>query len=156
MYSRFYVIRPLVVSALMFSLISTVTRGSACAQSPFRVSDHYTKFEYMIVVRDGVKLFTSVYVPKDAGRKYPILMDRTPYSVGPYGADKYKSNLGPTRKYDEEGYIFVFQDVRGRNRSEGVFVNARPYLPVKHGQKDVDESTDALPIDAKMSLRTAR
>src|SRR5258708_8528234 len=97
----------------------------ANAQSQFRVSEHYNKFEYQIAMRDGVKLFTSVYVPKDTSQKYPILMDRTPYSVRPYGADKFKSNLGPSRRFDEEGFIFVFQDVRGREHSEGEFVDVR-------------------------------
>src|SRR5258708_10818163 len=114
----------------------------ANAQSQFRVSEHYTKFEYQIAMRDGMKLFTSVYVPKDTSQKYPILMDRTPYSVGPYGADKFKSNLGPSRRFDEEGFIFVYQDVRGREHSEGEFVDVRPHMPKKSGPKDIDESTD--------------
>jgi predicted acyl esterase len=59
-------------------------------------------------------LFTSVYVPKDSSRAYPFLIDRTPYSVGPYGVDFYRSQLGPSPDFDKAGYIFVFQDVRGR------------------------------------------
>ncbi|HEX3147713.1 MAG TPA: CocE/NonD family hydrolase [Gemmataceae bacterium] len=101
----------------------------------------YTKYEYRIPMRDGVKLFTSVYVPKDDSKPYPIMFDRTPYSVGPYGIDKYKDNLGPSPLFGKEGYIFAYQDVRGRWMSEGVFVNMRPHNPNK-GPLDIDESTD--------------
>ena len=119
-----------------------ILANGASAQTPFTVRDHYDKFEYKIAMRDGVKLFTSVYVPKDHSQKYPVLMDRTPYSVGPYGPNSYKGNLGPSHKFDEDGYIFVFQDVRGRNYSEGDFVDVRPHMPKKNGPKDIDESTD--------------
>ncbi|MSR55020.1 MAG: CocE/NonD family hydrolase [Gemmataceae bacterium] len=101
----------------------------------------YTKYEFKIPMRDGVKLFTSVYVPKEDSKQYPFLMMRTPYTVGPYGIDKYKDNLGPSPMFGKEGYIFVYQDVRGRWMSEGEFVNMRPHNP-KKGPKDVDESTD--------------
>lgn len=102
----------------------------------------YTKYEYEIPMRDGKKLFTSVYVPKDQTRTYPILMNRTPYSVAPYGVDNYKDALGPSEKFSKEGYIFVYQDVRGRNMSEGEFVNMTPHRAVKRGPADVDESSD--------------
>lgn len=101
----------------------------------------YTKYEYRIPMRDGVKLFTSVYVPKDDSKPYPFLMMRTPYTVGPYGIDKYKDNLGPSGLFGKEGYIFVYQDVRGRWMSEGEFINMRPHNS-KKGPKDFDESTD--------------
>ncbi len=100
----------------------------------------YTKYEYRIPMRDGARLFTSVYVPKEPG-SYPILLDRTPYSVAPYGTEKYKEAIGPSDLFQKEGYIFVYQDVRGRFKSEGEFVNVRPYLP-KKGPKDVDEASD--------------
>jgi putative CocE/NonD family hydrolase len=93
-------------------------------------------------MRDGVKLFTAVYVPKDESRQYPILLNRTPYSVRPYGADQYKSDLGPSPLFGKAGYVFVYQDVRGRVMSEGEFVNMRPHNPNKNGSKDVDESSD--------------
>src|SRR5438270_11168960 len=83
---------------------------------------HYTKYEYRIPMRDGVKLFTSVYVPKEASHSYPFLIDRTPYSVAPYGVDLYRTQLGPSPDFDKAGYIFVFQDVRGRFMSEGKFI----------------------------------
>src|SRR5271163_887146 len=60
---------------------------------------HYTKYDYRIPMRDGVKLFTSVYVPKDTSQSYPFMMQRTPYSVGPYGIDNYRPVLGPAGSY---------------------------------------------------------
>ncbi|MFC1608010.1 CocE/NonD family hydrolase [Candidatus Latescibacterota bacterium] len=106
------------------------------------IRSHYTKFEYRIPMRDGVKLFTAVYIPNDASKEYPVLMLRTPYSVGPYDADRYKTRLGPSEKYEQEGFIFVFQDVRGRFMSEGIFVNMTPHVPVKKGGTVTNESTD--------------
>lgn len=104
-------------------------------------SDDYEKFEYLIPMRDGIKLFTSVYVPKKKSEKYPILITRTPYSVGPYG-DARKSSLHPSNLFVEEKFIFVFQDVRGSFMSEGKFVNMRPQLTEYNNNKDIDESTD--------------
>src|ERR1700685_2310778 len=75
---------------------------------------HYTKYDFRIPMRDGMKLFTSVYAPKDTSQKYPILMQRTPYSISPYGIDNYPDNLGPGELFTKEGFIFVEQDVRGR------------------------------------------
>ncbi len=109
---------------------------------------NYAKFEYQVPMRDGVKLFTSVYVPNDphgpknADGKLPILLFRTPYSVRPYGADLYKETLGPNPEFEQEKFIFAFQDVRGRNMSEGEFVNMRPHRAVKKGPEDIDESSD--------------
>lgn len=104
------------------------------------IRGHYTKFEYRIGMRDGVHLFTSVYVPNDASaaKTYPMLLVRTPYSVAPYGASRYKERLGPSAEYEKEGFIFVFQDVRGQHMSEGQFVNMRPQTD----GKGIDESTD--------------
>ena len=109
-----------------------------------RIKELYSKREVRIRVRDGVQLFTSVYVPRDTTRRYPVLMSRTPYSVSPYGAD-YKGALGPSgnRKWVEDGYIFVYQDVRGRNFSEGVFRDMTPILEKHDTPTDVDEGTDA-------------
>jgi putative CocE/NonD family hydrolase len=105
------------------------------------VKANYTKYEYRIPMRDGKKLFTSVYVPKDASQPWPFLMDRTPYSVGPYGEDQSKTSLGPSSEFEKANYIFVYQDVRGRYLSEGEFIEMRPHL-AKKGPQDVDESTD--------------
>ncbi len=122
--------------------IALLAPWPAAAQGRDWVRAHYTKYEYRIPMRDGVKLFTSVYLPKDASQAYPILMLRTPYSVGPYGADQYRDSLGPSELLAREGYIFVYQDVRGRFLSEGEFVNVRPHRPEKRGPQDIDESTD--------------
>jgi putative CocE/NonD family hydrolase len=116
--------------------------GPSSGQVPDLVQSNYTKYEYRIPMRDGVKLFTSVYVPKDHSRPYPILLNRTPYSVAPYGADAYKTSLGPSDLFMRDLYIFVYQDVRGSLMSEGEFVNMRPHLDVKTGPKDIDESSD--------------
>src|SRR3954467_764455 len=79
-------------------------------QNAFEPTSSYVKSEYRIAMRDGTKLFTSVYVPKDTSQTYPILMTRTPYSAGPYGATSYREPLGPSGGFEKEGYIFVFQD----------------------------------------------
>ncbi len=107
------------------------------------IRNNYTKFEYRIPMRDGVRLFTSVYVPKDKSQKYPMLLRRTPYSAAPYGLDNYleKPDL-QRRRYFQEGYIVITQDVRGRYMSEGEYVNVRPYLTVKKSKKEIDETTD--------------
>jgi len=106
------------------------------------VKAHYTKYEYRIPMRDGKKLFTSVYVPKDDSQKYPVLMDRTPYNVGPYGEDQYKKTLGPSDEFEKAGYIFVYQDVRGRYMSEGQFLEMHPHIDDKKSPSDVDDSSD--------------
>ena len=117
--------------------------GQATISAEDYVKAHYTKYEFRIPMRDGVHLFTSVYVPKDDSRTWPILMDRTPYSVAPYGEDAYKTSLGPSDEFEKAGYIFVYQDVRGRYESEGNFVEMHPHIDKKSGPKDVDESSDA-------------
>ena len=106
------------------------------------VKAHYTKYEYRIPMRDGVRLFTSVYVPKDTSHSYPFLIDRTPYSVSPYGEDAYRTQLGPSPEFDRAGYIFVFQDVRGRYMSDGKWTEMRPHIDDKKSKQDVDESSD--------------
>jgi putative CocE/NonD family hydrolase len=108
----------------------------------FSVKEHYTKYEFRIPVRDGVHLFTSVYVPKDNSQKYPFLIVRTPYSVSPYGEDQYRKGLGPSPEFDRAGYIFVFQDVRGRYMSEGTFVEMTPHIDHKQSKHDVDDASD--------------
>src|SRR5438309_1318246 len=118
-----------------------LTPRTSRAQGLEYVKAHYTKYEFKVPMRDGVRLFTSVYVPKDDSKPYPILLNRTPYSVQPYGVDKSKTDLGPHPSFARSGYIFAYQDVRGRWMSEGVFVNMRPIRA--DSEKDaVDESTD--------------
>ena len=93
-------------------------------------------------MRDGVKLFTSVYAPKDPSRKYPILIQRTPYSAAPYGINNYPEFVGPSDLFTKEGFIFVKQDVRGRYLSEGAFIDMPPHKTSFSGPADTDESTD--------------
>lgn len=112
------------------------------AQGLEYVKANYTKYEYRVPMRDGKRLFTSVYMPKDTSKPYPILLNRTPYSVAPYGSDQYKADLGPTPLFGRDGFIVVYQDVRGRNMSEGEFVNMTPHRAMKAGAADIDESTD--------------
>src|SRR5690349_11232717 len=106
------------------------------------VKENYTKIERSITMRDGVKLFTSIYIPKDKTKKYPFLINRTPYTVSPYGADKCKTSLGTFPAMMREGFIFVYQDVRGKWMSEGTFDDIRPQVANKKTKKDIDESTD--------------
>ena len=135
--------RHLFIPRLSFVLLLIFSfSGALHAQESFDVKAHYTKTEQLIPMRDGVKLFTSIYVSKDTAQKYPIMLIRTPYTVAPYGTDAYKENLGPSPAFAREGYIFVYQDVRGRWLSEGEYVNVRPHRAQKSGTKDIDESTD--------------
>ncbi|MES2565348.1 MAG: CocE/NonD family hydrolase [Bacteroidota bacterium] len=115
------------------------------------MKENYTKKEYTIAMRDGVKLFTAVYAPKEAStssatlkEKHPFLMIRTPYSCAPYGEDKFQSRLWQFhwKEYLKEGYIIVIQDVRGRWMSEGTFMDVRPFYPNKKTKKDIDEASD--------------
>ena len=107
------------------------------------LAEHYTKYEHRIPMRDGVRLFTRVYVPKDDSQAWPILLTRTPYALKPYGADNYSSDPpGSFRTFASDKFILVAQDVRGRYGSEGQFVHVRPFQPDK-GPQDADESSDA-------------
>jgi putative CocE/NonD family hydrolase len=104
--------------------------------------ENYTKYEHLIPMRDGVKLFTRVYVPKDDSHSWPIILTRTPYALKPYGTDNYTDPVGSFKTLAHDLFILVTQDVRGRYASEGKYVHVRPFNPHK-GQKDSDESTDA-------------
>ena len=127
-------------------MLMSISLNAAAEEAELSRAEHiranYSKYEYRIPMRDGTKLFTAAYIPNDTSKTYPILMYRTPYSISPYGADQYKSALGPDEIFEKEGYIFVFQDVRGRLMSEGDFTDMRPHNPEKKNSKDVDESTD--------------
>ncbi|MET3118993.1 putative CocE/NonD family hydrolase [Undibacterium sp. GrIS 1.8] len=111
-----------------------LNKADAAEASKPNTRENYTKYEYRIPMRDGVKLFTVVYVPKDASKTYPFLMVRTPYSAGVhqqdqlhYGVDFYPTSLGPSKEFDASGYIFVNQDVRGRYMSEGKWQEMTPH-----------------------------
>jgi putative CocE/NonD family hydrolase len=137
--------RVVLVAVFLGCILPNYVAGQSTDDRDKRLADikaSYTKYEYKIPMRDGKRLFTSVYVPKDENQKYPILLTRTPYSVQPYGADQYRDNLGPSALFAKAGYIFAYQDVRGRWMSEGEFVNMRPHIAEKKGPKDIDESTD--------------
>ena len=126
---------------VMCAILSVAARAHA-QETAFDLKANYAKRDYMVPMRDGVKLFTIVYTPRDTTRSYPILLVRTPYSIRPYEPDVYRNVLGPSREFDRDGYVFVFQDVRGKFRSEGEFEVMRPFKPVKRTPKDVDESSD--------------
>lgn len=103
------------------------------------IDANYTKSEHRIPMRDGTELFTAIYSPKDKSREYPIMLKRTPYSCRPYGPEAKSNRIGNSKYMEEDGYIFVVQDVRGRWNSEGTYDNMRPHVP---GDSAVDESSD--------------
>lgn len=122
----------------------SIAQAQRNAKLPFDTAyarAHYAKQEFMIPMRDGVKLYTAVYTPKDTTKSYPVMMMRTCYSAGPYGADSYKMLLGPSIDFMKDGFIFVYQDVRGKYHSEGNWTEITPFLPNKKG-KQHDEASD--------------
>jgi putative CocE/NonD family hydrolase len=123
------------VTALAFLLWAQ----SAAAQT---LKETYDRHDFQIPMRDGVRLYTAVYTPKDQSQPYPMLMMRTPYSIRPYDKASYPGRLGPNEHFAKEGYIFVYQDVRGCFMSEGTFVNMRPHVAKPKDKSDIDESTD--------------
>lgn len=125
----------------LLPFLSTALIAQEPVPPPSNVQVLYTKREVKIPMRDGLSLFTAIYTPKDNSKHYPLMMERTPYGVGPYGEDQFPWRLGPSKKLMEEGFIFVYQDVRGRMMSEGTFIEMTPHKGNK-GPRDVDESTD--------------
>ena len=115
---------------------NTITQDSAY------VRDTYQKLEFMVPMRDGTKLFTQIYAPKDTTTKHAVLMQRTPYSCQPYGVDRFSRRVGPNPFMLRENYIVVYQDVRGRWASEGKFVEMTPHLDKKPAKTDIDEASD--------------
>ncbi|MDT0676222.1 CocE/NonD family hydrolase [Autumnicola musiva] len=110
-------------------------------QEDYEVAEHYNKMEVDIPMRDGTKLHTTIYSPKDTSEEYPIIMQRTPYSSRPYGDGQFRSKIGPNEYLMQQGNIIVYQDVRGRWMSEGQYDNMRPFLPNKKGE-EFDEASD--------------
>ncbi len=106
------------------------------------VKENFIKIDTNIVMRDGIKLKTLIYIPKDETEKYPFLIERTPYSAGPYGDTAFADRIGPNINLMNEKYIFVYQDVRGRYMSEGINLEVTPNIADKRNNKDVDESSD--------------
>jgi uncharacterized protein len=136
----------LTVCATVFTLCGqanqTLAELKAAKERREYIKANYTKNEFLIPMRDGARLFTSVYTPKNPAEKYPFMLNRTPYTVAPYGIDNYRTNLGPSEKFLREGFIFVYQDVRGKGRSEGVYMHVRPHNPNKRSPRDIDEASD--------------
>ncbi|WP_394749195.1 CocE/NonD family hydrolase [Spongiimicrobium salis] len=132
--------RKILVWASLVLLISCGKRVSE-KNTALVPQDYYTKQEVRIPMRDGISLHATIYTPKDTSKKYPILLQRTPYSSRPYGANTFKKQIGPNQKMMKEGNIVVYEDVRGRWNSEGTYDNMRPYIPNKQG-KETDEATD--------------
>lgn len=134
--------RPDLLRVLTAITLSLLLGAGAFSQQVEYTRAHYTKYDYRIPMRDGVKLFTTVYMPKDTSQAYPILINRTPYSIAPYGIDNCRPVLGPSEIFDKEGFIFVYQDVRGRFLSEGEFIDIPYHKTAFSGPTDTDESTD--------------
>ncbi len=130
------------IGLFSFVLCFSLTTSAQTQDKPFSVKENYLKKEVFITMRDGIKLFTVIYFPIDSSESYPLLIVRTPYSISPYGADKFRNSLGPNGAMAKEKYIFVYQDVRGRYKSEGQFEEVTPAVANKKSKKDVDESSD--------------
>ena len=128
---------------LMFLLL-LISSSFLMAQDSAWIKDHYYKIERYIIMRDGVRLFTSLYIPKDSSEKHPILLTRTPYSCAPYGENNWRAWWNRFQKeYFKEGYILVIQDMRGRYMSEGEFHIIPVYIKNRKSKFDVDEASDA-------------
>jgi uncharacterized protein len=127
------------IPCLVFSFLTSCAQNNNNSNA---VKDNYTKIERMIPMRDGARLFTAIYIPKNTTGKYPFLIQRTPYSCRPYGESNYLNRLGPSNLFAAQPYIFVYQDVRGRYMSEGKFEEVTPHIANKKSNKDVDESSD--------------
>jgi putative CocE/NonD family hydrolase len=144
------------MKARLTALTLALMLGGVCHQTvlaadapKYSLREHYTKYEFNIPMRDGVKLFTVVYVPKDSSKSYPFLMQRTPYSAGVqsggelhYGEDFYPEHIGPSQEFEDSGYIFVKQDVRGRYMSEGKWQEATPHVNPNRSKGQGNESED--------------
>ena len=131
------------ISSLWYLVVSTSALAQTNDQDSLWIVENYYKIERQIAMRDGVKLFTSIYIPKDSTDKHPILMTRTPYSCSPYGEQNWNQFWNNHKKYYfREGYVMVFQDVRGRWMSEGEFMDVRPFNPTKKNSTEIDEASD--------------
>jgi hypothetical protein len=136
-HSKYFTVRALFILILNVPLFSLI-----CSQTNSLLKQKYDKQEVYITMRDGIRLFTSIYTPKSSSMKHPILLNRTPYNIEPGGPDSFNFFIQLYRRYTEDEYIMVFQDVRGKYMSEGQFEDIRPVIPVKKGNNDIDETTD--------------
>jgi putative CocE/NonD family hydrolase len=130
-------------AVILLASPSAAQRGAMNSAAADSIKAHYRKMEVRIPMRDGVELFTSIYLPRDTAAPAPIIMDRTPYGVAPYGPDVYRASLGPSPRFAPEGFIFVYQDARGRYYSQGGYTEMTPHRDRKAANTDVDESTDS-------------
>ncbi|GGD96540.1 glutaryl-7-ACA acylase [Maribacter cobaltidurans] len=137
-----YLLTLFIITFLLYSCKKEVQTTETAEVVSTYVADNYTKKEVDIEMRDGVTLHTTIYSPKDTSKQYPIIMQRTPYSSRPYGEGQFKESIAPNVHMMKEGYIVVYQDVRGRWLSEGHYENMRAYIPNKTSDQDVDESSD--------------
>lgn len=122
------------------SVVTTVAQNNELDSVYMR--QHYDKVEYFIPMRDGTKLYTLLYIPKDTRKQYPILLNRTCYNASAYG--NFKTYSHPSRYLVRDGYILAFQDVRGRFQSGGKFDNMTPNIPGNDpkNKQAIDESSD--------------
>ncbi len=127
---------------LVLFLLAIIPLAAFSQKKANYVKANYDKQEVRISMRDGIKLYTVIYTPKDKKVSYPVMMERTPYSAGPYGDTIYAGRIGPNENLMKEKYIFVYQDVRGRYMSEGVNLEVTPYIENKQSKNEVDESSD--------------
>jgi putative CocE/NonD family hydrolase len=123
-------------------LIIMANVSPSYSQSVGELKHKYEKQEVYITMRDGVKLFTSIYTPKNKSARHPILLNRTPYNIEPGGPDSFNYFVQLYSRYTDDDYIMVYQDVRGKYMSEGEFEDIRPIIPDRKSNKDIDESTD--------------
>ena len=132
---------PISISLLVSLLVSVslIAPASNLKAQSFSITRNYSKSEVRIPMRDGKTLHATIYAPRDTSKKYPIMINRTPYSVQPYGPNRYPRRVGPSEFLEQSGFIFVRQDVRGRWNSEGNFDNMRPNVD---DESKIDESSD--------------
>jgi len=127
------------ISFIFFLFFSVAAQNADSAW----FSNNYYKIERQIPMRDGIKLFTSIYIPNDKTEKHPFLMTRTPYSSQPYGENRLSFFWRSYYiAYLKENYIIVKQDVRGRYMSEGTNLEVTPHILNKKSKSDIDESSD--------------
>jgi uncharacterized protein len=121
--------------AAVSTLLLMCLAGASCAKTPTT----WDKTDVMVPARDGVKLHTLIFAPKNVNGKLPFLIERSPY-----GFDNGRGERSLSARYKEladEGFIFVFQDIRGRYQSEGQFVMERPVRD-RSQPNSIDEGTD--------------
>jgi putative CocE/NonD family hydrolase len=134
--------KTILVSKLVIPIILMIVSSYSYSQPSEGLKKKYDKQEVYITMRDGVKLFTSIYTPKNNLVPHPVLLNRTPYDIEPGGPNNFNFFMQLYGRYTEDEYIMVFQDVRGKYMSEGVYEDIRPVIPGKKNNNDVDETTD--------------